>query len=479
MGQMSGGDETRGFRLGRRALLGGAAALWPALAPAIAQAQQQPRQQQPSQRQPQRRTPAADSGPPPIVFVHGNGESSALWINNIWRFEANGYKRDQLFAIDFPYPSARRDNAKPEPFRSSAGDQTKELAAFVTQALKASRRRKVALVGSSRGGNAIRSYLKGGGAEFVSHAVLCGTSNKGIVISDTLLVGSEFNGAFPFLQALNAGPDDLIPGVEMMAIRSDKNDKYSQPDARFIGAPGKPTGVSYDASELRGAKNVILEGLDHREVAFHKLAFAAMYEFIAGAPPASMFIAQEAMPVLNGKVTGIADGVYTNLAVAGAEVEIYEVVAKTGDRRSSVAVHRKTTGEDGVWGPFVGRSDMHYEFVVSIPAQPITHIYRSPFLRSSDVVHLRSGVFAKDDEGAGAIVSMSRPRGYFGVGRDKFTLDGKVPPGISDGVPAVSVGKLSFDATPRTVVAVFNNETIPTRTWSVKDNHLAIAEFLN
>jgi Predicted acetyltransferases and hydrolases with the alpha/beta hydrolase fold len=210
----------------------------------------------------------------------------------------------------------------------------------------------VALVGSSRGGNAIRSYLKnGGGAEFVSHAVLCGTPNKGIVISDTLLVGSEFNGAFPFLKDLNAGPDDLIPGVEMMAIRSDKNDKYSQPDGRFVGAPGKPTGVGYDASELRGARNVVLEGLDHREVAFNKLAFAAMYEFIAGKPPASMFITQEPLPVLNGKVTGIADSTYTNLAVAGADVEIYEVDAKTGERKSTAPVHRKTTGDDGMWGP--------------------------------------------------------------------------------------------------------------------------------
>ena len=173
------------------------------------------------------------------MFVHGNGDSGALWINNIWRFEANGYKRNQLFAIDFTYPNARRDDSKPEPFRSSAEDQMKELAAFVAQVVKTTRRRKVALVGSSRGGNAIRSYLKnGGGAEYVSHAVLCGTPNKGIVISDSLLVGSEFNGAFPFLKDLNSGPDDLIPGVEMMAIRSDKNDKYSQPDGRFIGAAG-------------------------------------------------------------------------------------------------------------------------------------------------------------------------------------------------------------------------------------------------
>lgn len=454
----------------RRALLGGAAMLWPTLALSTAFAQPVPRRPQ----------PAAEAGPPPVVFVHGNGDSSALWINNLWRFEANGYKRNQLFAIDFVYPNARSDDSKPQPGRSSAEDQMKELTSFVVQVLKATRRRKVALVGSSRGGNAIRSMLKNGGADMVSHAVLCGTPNKGIVISDQLMVGSEFNGAFPFLKGLNDGPNDLVPGVEMMAIRSDKEDKYSQPDGRFIGAPGKPTGVSYDASELRGARNVILDGLDHREVAFHKLAFAAMFEHITGKPPASMFIAQEPLPILNGKVTGMADGGYTNITAAGAEVEVFEVDPKNGERKSAVALHRKTTGEDGVWGPFVGRADAYYEFVLRMQGLPTTHTYRSPFLRSSDVVQLRPQMFVKADEGAGAVTIMSRPRGYFGVGRDKFSLDGKVPPGINDGVPGASTGRLAFDAAPpRTVMAVFNNETIPTRTWPAKDGHIVVAEFLN
>ena len=454
----------------RRALLGGAAVLAPTLAlSGKAFGQPVPRRPQP------------EVGPPPVVFVHGNGDSSALWINNLWRFEANGYKRNQLFAIDFLYPNARSDDSKPQPLRSSAEDQMKELSGFVLQVLKATRRRKVALVGSSRGGNAIRALLKnGGGADLISHAVLCGTPNKGIVISESLLPGSEFNGAFPFLKGLNDGPDDLIPGVEMMAIRSDNNDKYSQPDGRFVGAPGKPTGVGYDASELRGARNVILDGLDHREVAFHKLAFAAMFEHITGKPPASMFITQEPLPILNGKVTGISEGTYTNIPVAGAEVEIFEVDSKTGERKSAVALLRKTTGEDGVWGPFVGRSDSHYEFVLRVAGLPTTHTYRSPFLRSSDVVHLRPQPFGKADEGAGAITLMSRPRGYFGVGRDKFSLDGKVPPGINDGVPGASIGRLAFEAAPpRTVTAVFNNETIPTRTWPAKDGHIVVAEFLN
>src|SRR5204863_115296 len=133
-------------------------------------------------------------------------------------------------------------------------------------------------------------------------------------------------------------------------------------------------------------------------------------------------------PTLNGRVTGMAENLYTNLPVADAEVEIYEVDPKSGERRATQPVHRKTTGADGQWGPFVGSSDAAYEFVLRMAGQPITHTYRSPFLRSSDVVHLRPEQFAKADEGAPAVVIMTRPRGYFGVGRDKFSLDGKLPP---------------------------------------------------
>jgi len=466
---MNGGaHRTRARRFGRRSLLG-AAAITPLLAPALVRAQGAPRRQ------------ADPGGPPPIVFVHGNGDSAALWINNIWRFETNGYRRNQLFAIDMPYPNARSDDSKPQPNRSSTEDQLKELAGFVAQVRKTTRRPKVALIASSRGGNTVRNYLKnGGGAEFVSHAVLGGGIVRGIWISDAFLPGSEFNGAAPFLKGLNSGPDDRIAGVDMLSIRSDKNDKYAQPDGRFIGMPGKPTGVGYDAPELRGCSAIVLDGLDHREVAFHKLAFAAQHEFITGKPPTTLFIAQEPLPVLNGKVGAITpDGTYTNLPAAGAEVEIYEVDARSGERRGTQPNHRKTTGADGIWGPFVSRADAHYEFVLKMEGQPTTHTYRSPFLRSSDVVHLRPQPFAKGDEAAGSIVMMSRPRGYFGIGRDKFSLDNKLPPGINDGVPGASTGKLPFDTTPRTVVGTLNNETIAARTWPLKEGHIVVIEFTN
>lgn len=63
-------------------------------------------------------------------------------------------------------------------------------------------------------------------------------------------------------------------------------------------------------------------------------------------------------------------------------------------------------------------------------------------------------------------------------GRDIFTLDGAVPGGINEGVPGASATRLRLqDATPRSVAARFNGETIVTRTWPRAAGHVSIAEF--
>lgn len=413
----------------------------------------------------------------PIVFVHGNGDTAALWETTEWRFESNGYDPKMLFAIDFPNPLARDVDAKPQPLRSSTAEQMAELAQKVAEVRKLTGRDKVVLVGQSRGGYAIRNYLKnGGGAAYVSAAVLCGTPNHGVFDWEQTR-GSEFNGKGAFLAQLNAGPDEVVAGVRFMTIRSDDNDKYAQPDARFLGKPGTPTGVGYDGPALKGAENVVIPKLDHRETGFSALAFAQMYRFITGRPPARTDIVPEAEVVLNGKVNDMPGGVPTNLPVAGARVEIYQVSPTTGAREGA-AVHAKTTAADGLWGPFTAKPDAYYEFVVEVPGHAITHIYRSPFPRSSDIVDLRPADFAKGDATAGSVVMISRPRGYFGVGRDIFLLDGKVPPGINPGVPGASAGKLLLPAEPlRPVPARFNDETITMQNWPAKDNNLEIAEF--
>lgn len=150
---------------------------------------------------------------PAIVFVHGNGDTAALWHTTVWRFESNGYDRRLLHAIDFANPLARASDAVAQENRSSTAQQRDELAAKVAEVKRLTGRATVALVGSSRGGNAIRNYLKnGGGPAHVSLAVLGGTPNHGVRAGDDGL-GYEFNGKGPFLTQLNAGPTEVVEGV--------------------------------------------------------------------------------------------------------------------------------------------------------------------------------------------------------------------------------------------------------------------------
>lgn len=419
----------------------------------------------------------AQTSDPPVVFVHGNGDTAALWIAQIWRFESNGYSRDRLNAIDLKYPSARSVDAKPQEGRTSTAEAMQQLADFVTEVKRKTGAAKVALVGNSRGANTIRSYVKnGGGTDHVSHVVLGGGVNHGVIVSDTALVGSEFNGASEFMRQLNEGADEVVGGVKFMTLRSEKDDKYAQPDGLFIGMAGKPTGISFDAPALKGAENVVLSGLDHREVSYAPAAFVHTFRFITGRMPDRVEILPEAAAVLNGNVTGSTGGTYDNIGVVGAKVTIHAVDPRTGKRLGEM--YSKTTGPGGAWGPFTTPTDSYLEFVVEVPDQPVTHIYRSPFPRGSDVVHLRPARFAKGDEAAGSVVTISRPRGYFGHGRDIFLIDGAVPEGVNKGVPGASTARVVLpEGAPRSVPVRFNLESFAVQSWPRSESRVVIAEF--
>src|SRR6266850_6305361 len=109
---------------------------------------------------------------PPVLFVHGNGDHAALWLTTLWRMESNGVSRERMFAINFTDPLARTDDKVEQPNRSSTEDQRRELGEAIKELRRRTGASRVALVGNSRGGNSIRSYIKGGGAGDVSHAVL-------------------------------------------------------------------------------------------------------------------------------------------------------------------------------------------------------------------------------------------------------------------------------------------------------------------
>ena len=424
---------------------------------------------------------------PPIVFVHGNGDTAALWHTTVWRFESNGWARERLHAIDLPYPLARDTDNKPQDGRTSTTEHMQYLAAEVDKVLAATGASQVVLYGNSRGGNAIRNYIaNGGGAAKVSHAILGGTPNHGVRADPDNNPGNEFNGAGPFLMGLNApkGPngDEVTPGVKWMTIRSDNNDLYAQPDGAFLGAKGKPTNVTFEGPALKGAYNVVIAGIDHRETSFSPKAFEQAYRFITGRSPATLGVTPEAKVVLNGKVSGLGlnnvQGSFaTNLPLVGASVEVYATNAANGERLGA-ALHRKTVGADGMWGPFNADAQARYEFVISAPGYAVTHIYRSPFVRSSHIINLRAARLADADKDAKAVVTMTRPRGYFGLPRDQISLDGKSPPaGINPGVASVASAKLKVaDTAGRMVVGEFNGERIAGIAWPAAENHVVLLE---
>ena len=431
-----------------------------------------------------------DDGRAPIVFVHGNGDSGALWQTTLWRFESNGWPTEKLHAIDLPYPLARDEDPREQPGRTSTAEHMAFLKEQVEAVLRHTGAGKVILIGNSRGGYAIRDYIQNGGGEStVSHAILAGTPNHGIWAVKGMRERSEFSGTGPFLTALNAPKnkrgDEVTPAVKWLTIRSDNNDKYAQPDGLWIGSRGTPTNVSHDGPELRGATNVVLAGVDHRETAYSTAAFDAMYRFITGAAPRTLEIQPSGKLILNGTVFGLgldpgdpdSGNFVNNLPLAGARVQVYAVDRDTGERLGK-AVHDVTVGRNGRWGPFDAAHGVPYEFVVSAPGYPVNHIYRGPLPRSSYLIHLQAQRRVAVDDDARAIVTMTRPRGYFDVRRDEMSFGGiSPPPGLPPTGAGMSVSKLKATTDDvQTVVAAFNGERVVGRTWPAAENHIVFLE---
>ena len=419
--------------------------------------------------------PAAEI--PPILFVHGNGDHAALWITSLWRMESNGVPRERMFAINFTDPLARTDDKVEQPGRSSTEDQRRELGDAIKELRSRTGASRIALVGNSRGGNPIRSYIKSGGGADVSHAVLCGVPNHGVYDWDEGL-GGEFNGRGPFLRGLNEGESEVTPGTAFLTLRSDGIDKYAQADGRFVGKPGTPTGITSEGPALKGATNLVLGAVDHRETAYSPRAFREIYKFIAGREPSRIEIVPETQVKLSGLVTATPGGIQANRPVASASVDVFRVSAETGERLGG-SIHSSQTGADGRWGPTQVDPSWYLEIVLTSPGSVTTHFYRSPFPRSSDIVHLRAArPLGPADAGAGAVVLMSRPRGYFGLPRDVVLIDGKEPSDVKPGVPTDSVTTLRLSAAEagRPVVALFNEERIVARAWPASENRIAVAE---
>ena len=403
---------------------------------------------------------------PPILFVHGNGDHAALWITTLWRMESNGVARDRMFAINFTDPLARTDDAVAQADRSSTEDQRRELAEAIAELKKRTGAARVALVGNSRGGYSIRNVIKNGGSGDVSHAVLCGVPNHGVFAWDDN-PGSEFNGRGPFLRGLNEGESEVTPGTAFLTLRSDGLDKYAQADGRFVGKPGVPTNVTTEGPALKGATNLVLGPIDHRETAYHPRAFREIFKFIAGREPARIAIVPEAQVKLSGLVTGTPGGVQTNRPVAGATVEVFRVAPDT--RRADRRCHSQLANRcRRTLGAGAGRSLLAARNRADL-AGPADHAFL-PLAVSALVRHRASARRAtaragrcrrRRDRDHVAAARLFRPAARRRAARRQGARRRE------DGVPTDCVTTLRLPAgeVGRNVVGLFNEERIVARAW--------------
>ena len=115
----------------------------------------------------------------------------------------------------------------------------------------------------------------------------------------------------------------------------------------------------------------------------------------------------------------------------------------------------------GVWGPFATRPDAYHEFVAAAPGQPVRHVFRSPFPRSSPYVGLRLAADAAlPDRG---LIVFTRPRGYVATGRDAHLLDGRPVPGVPSGLPTEGSFRVPVAGPERPVPAALNGEALTVR----------------
>jgi triacylglycerol lipase len=93
------------------------------------------------------------------------------------------------------------------------------------------------------------------------------------------------------------------------------------------------------------------------------------------------------------------------------------------------------------------------------------------------VLHLRPHVLAKDDAGRAAVVYISRPRGYFGAGRDIVEMM-DLAIALPAGVPTISTSKFTLkNDSLKAISGRFNDERITARVWPLAENRVSVIEF--
>jgi pimeloyl-ACP methyl ester carboxylesterase len=318
--------------------------------------------------------PECDPDLRPVVFVHGFLESGDTWANHAMRFASNGYCLERIYAFNY--------NSLGATF-----SEIPKLEAFIDDVLFRTGSTQIELGGHSMGGSLSHDYLtRAGNAAKVAHYA--------------------HMASFGY-----AAPPGGVPTIVI-----------SSPDDYIAGE-----------SEIPGAENVSLPGLDHLQVATSAESFENVYRFFNdGVEPATTEILPEAVIRLLGFVVTLGE----NSPVANNEVDVYEVDPDTGERLNDAPDATFTTDGTGRWGPFTASADAYYEFFVPQEGadQHPVHYYREPFIRSDDFIALRTFPPAASFAGLllnqipfaddhAVLISFTANRATI-AGRDTLTADG-------------------------------------------------------
>ena len=277
-----------------------------------------------------------DSAPPcddtlrPLVFAHGFIENGDAFSLQEQRFTSNGYCADRIFAYDW------------DTIITAYNGEPDRLNTFIDAVLEQTGADQVDLMGHSMGGGLGTMYLdvEAYRAKVAHYAHLASFSYEDYTADvPTLVISSD---------------GDTVAGI----------------------------------AELPGATNLVLEGLDHLQVATSETTFKELYPFFTdGQQPEFTEPVPEAHPVLSGRTLVIG----TNWIAAGIRIDAYEFDPDTGMRIDDEPAGSFVSDASGNWGSFVADADAYYEFVVSEPTGtlPPVRYFREPFVRSTSKLHFR------------------------------------------------------------------------------------------
>jgi pimeloyl-ACP methyl ester carboxylesterase len=334
----------------------------------------------------------------PIVFVHGQSGSAQQFETQALRFTSNGYPQHLLFAFEYD--------------TSQSSNPLGALDAFIDEVLADTGADRVQAIGHSRGTSVWTQYLD----------------------------DASFDGPDKVARYVNIdgrSPADLPGGVPTIGIWGEWNTAGSGFNRR--GDTDAQIGPNPEDNYYFGSKS-------HTEVCTSAEAFALMYEFFTGAPPATTDVVPE--PPGQVLVSGRAVIFPENIGFDGATLEVWRVDGATGQRisrRPRVVYAIDATGD---FGPVRLNGRKHYEFALTRPANAavpfdtVHHFYAEPFSRSDHFYRLQTsrpgdGIEAfipRSEASAGLVVSRQREYwGDQGAESDELLIDG-----LNIATPAIS-----------------------------------------